>query len=80
MKKALLLALTIYALALTAQAQTRTIFAYGGALQKEFIKQVIALTGKPHPKICYLPTASADNANGINHWYALCHDISVEPY
>lgn len=80
MKKALLLALAIYALAITTQAQTRTIFAYGGALQKEFIKQVIALTGKPHPKICYLPTASADNANGVNHWYALCHDISVEPY
>jgi dipeptidase E len=79
MKKALLLTLAIYTLATITQAQTRTIFAYGGALQKEFIKQVITLTGKPHPKICYLPTASADNPSGVNRWYALCHDLSVEP-
>lgn len=58
----------------------RKIFAYGGAPQKAFIKQVIALTGKTRPKICFLPTASADNPYGINHWYDLCHDLSVEPY
>lgn len=61
-------------------APVRTIFAYGGALQKAFIRQVIALTGKTRPKICFLPTASADNPYGVNNWYAQCHDLSVEPY
>ncbi len=80
MKKALLLALAIHTLTMIVHAQTRTIFAFGGALQKAFVKQVITLTGKPHPKICFLPTASADNPYGINNWYRLCHDLPVDPY
>jgi dipeptidase E len=81
MKKLLLPAL-LYLLPTLAFAQppVRTIFAFGGALQKAFIREVITLTGKPHPKICFLPTASADNPYGVNYWYALCHDLPVEPY
>ncbi|GGB18043.1 peptidase E [Puia dinghuensis] len=59
---------------------TRTIFAYGGALQKAFIKEVITLTGKPKPKICFLPTASADNPYAIIQFLTLCRELSVEPY
>lgn len=59
---------------------TRRILAYGGGLQQAFIKQVITLTGKPRPKICFLPTASADNPYGIINFYNLCRDLSVEPY
>ena len=59
---------------------TRKILAYGGQLQKEFISQVIELTGKSKPKICFLPTATADNPNYIVYWYELCRDLSVEPY
>jgi dipeptidase E len=87
MKRALLLTLTTALLFGASVAQSgntdtpaRKIFAYGGQIQKAFIKQVIALTGKPHPRICFLPTASADNPYGINYWYDLCHDLPVEPY
>jgi dipeptidase E len=57
-----------------------TIFAFGGPLQRQFIQQVITLTGKARPKICYVPTASADNPYGIMGWYSFCHDLPVEPY
>src|ERR1700761_1017748 len=86
MKSSLFLACAVSLLCISAKAQTspsdmstRKIFAFGGALQKAFVKQVIALTGKPHPKICFLPTASADNPYGINNFYELCHDLPVEP-
>ena len=58
----------------------RTILAYGGQIQKAFVKQVITLTGKSKPKICFLPTASADNPYSVNMWYDVCHDLSIEPY
>ena len=89
MKRSLLLAFAACLLytSLLAQPSTaptdtpvRKIFAYGGATQKAFIRQVIALTGKSRPRICFLPTASADNPYGVNNWYDLCHDLPVEPY
>ena len=58
----------------------RTIFAYGGALTKPFIKYVIALTKKENPRICFLPTASGDNANAISAWYDACEDLPMKPY
>ena len=60
MNKTLLLALTACLFSLIAFAQpdanapTRTILAYGGQIQKAFIKQVIALTGTKQ-KIVYRP-------------------------
>ena len=89
MKRSLLLIFATSLLYLSTLAQTSTppadapvrkILAYGGAPQKAFIKQVIALTGKSRPRICFLPTASADNPYGVNSWYDLCHDLPVEPY
>ncbi|HEY4111233.1 peptidase E [Puia sp.] len=94
MKKTPLLAITcillgtiLYAQPNAASAQAtaqppaqRTILAYGGALQKGFIKQVAILTGKPHPKICFLPTASADNPNSSLNFYGLCRDLPIEPW
>jgi len=47
---------------------------------KTFIKYIAALTGKPHPKICYVPTASADNPYGIVEWYSTCVDLPVRPF
>jgi len=64
----------------SAQVPARTILAYGGGLQKAFIKQVITLTGKARPKICYVPTASADNPNGSLNFFSLCRDLPVEGY
>jgi hypothetical protein len=34
---------------------------------KAFIKYIAALTRKPNPKICFVPTASADNSYGDYH-------------
>ena len=78
-----LLFFTVY---FTAMAQntntpaTRTIFAYGGGFNKSFMRYVIALTKKENPRICFMPTASADNANIILAWYAACEDLQMRPY
>jgi len=58
----------------------QTIFVYGGGLNKKFIRYIASLTEKDKPKICFIPTASADNSWGIIRWYELCHDLNVEPY
>ena len=47
---------------------------------KVFIKYIAALTGKSNPKICYIPTASADNPYGIVEWYSTCVDLPVRPF
>ncbi|MCK0157286.1 peptidase E [Cellulophaga sp. F20128] len=59
--------------------QDQYIFAYGGVQVKQFVNEIIKLTGKERPKICFLPTASGDNAKDIIRWYDLVHDLSVEP-
>jgi dipeptidase E len=47
---------------------------------KEFIQYVAGLTKKANPKICFVPTASADNPYAIVHWYAQCAELPVHPY
>jgi dipeptidase E len=77
--------LTTVSLAGLAQVKTttpnaRTIFAYGGAFTKQFMQYVIALTKKPNPKICFLPTATGDNPTTIVNWYAVCEGLPMMPY
>jgi len=80
MKKSLLL-LTCMVAAFTLHAQvTKTIFITGGGLDKTFVNYIIALTKKPNPRICFLPTASADNPYAINMWYNLAQDLPMRPY
>jgi dipeptidase E len=59
---------------------TRTIFITGGDFSTPFIQYVISLTHKPSPRICFVPTASADNPYNITHWYELCAELPVHPY
>ncbi|WP_299607302.1 peptidase E [uncultured Aquimarina sp.] len=54
-------------------------FVYGGQITKEFIKYTASITNKEKPKICFLPTATADNQRYINYWYELCSDLDIEP-
>lgn len=75
-KLALLLLVFITGLA---YGQDQYIFPYGGGQNKLFIKEIIKLTGKERPKICYLPTASGDSERNIIRFYDLVHDLSVEP-
>jgi peptidase E len=63
----------------TADSPKQTIFAYGGELNETFIKYIISLTNKANPKICFLPTAGADNPYVINYWYELCLRLPVKP-
>lgn len=61
-------------------SQDQYIFPYGGGQNEFFIQEIIKLSGKERPKICFLPTASGDREQNIIRWYELVHDISVEPY
>jgi dipeptidase E len=58
---------------------TRTIFITGGDFSVPFIRYVIMLTKKANPKICFLPTASADNPYSINYWYGECEGLPMRP-
>jgi peptidase E len=50
----------------------RKILIAGGGFGTTYIKYLAALTGKPRPKLLYLPTASADS-------YRNCAPLNVEP-
>ena len=57
----------------------KTIFIYGNGLDKIFIKYIISLTQKPNPKICFIPTAAADDERVIGYWYKICADLPLRP-
>ena len=59
---------------------TRTIFITGGDLGPTFLKYVISLTHKSNPKICFVPTASADNPYVVSRWYEECAELPVKAY
>lgn len=58
---------------------TRKILIAGGGFNTAFIRYMAQLTGKPRPKICYLPTASADSATGTIAFFRNCAPLDVEP-
>jgi dipeptidase E len=64
----------------TSIAQDKTIFVTGGSFGKPYIQYVASLTNKTNPKICFVPTASADNPYSITAWYSNCEDLPVRPY
>ena len=59
-------------------AATPKILIAGGNFNTPFIRYMAELTGKPRPKLLYLPTASADSPNGIIGWYKSCAPLNVE--
>src|SRR5688572_30604476 len=60
-------------------AATRKILIAGGGYGTPFIRYMAELTGKPRPKLLYLPTASADSATSTLSWYRNCAPLNVEP-
>lgn len=64
----------------TKNPMDKIIFVAGGGLNKTYIKYVAALTNKPNPKICFVPTATGDSPNTILTWYANCEDLPIRPY
>lgn len=57
---------------------TRKILIAGGGFGTAFLRYMAQLTGKPRPKLLYLPTASADRADGIVSWFQNCAPLNVE--
>ena len=58
----------------------QTIFVFGGGINLKFIEYTAELTKKERPKICYVPTASADNSDNIAYFNNICKYLSLEPY
>ena len=58
----------------------RKILIAGGGFREAFIRYMADLTGKDRPRICYLPTASADRPSGIISWFQNCADLNVVPF
>ncbi|OQR97811.1 peptidase S51 family protein [Achlya hypogyna] len=58
----------------------RKILIAGGGFNTVFIKYMAALTGKPRPRICYLPTAAGDQESSIIKFYEHCASLNVEPF
>ncbi len=61
-------------------AATRKILIAGGGFGQAFIRYMAELTGKKWPRLCYLPTASADRADGIITWFKNCAELDVRPF
>jgi peptidase E len=52
----------------------------GGGFDTAFIAYMAGLTGKERPRLCYLPTASADRPEGIQRWHDRCEALDVESH
>jgi len=66
--------------ALRPQVATRKILIAGGGFGAPFLRLMASLTGKQRPRLCYLPTASADSESGILRWYRTCALLDVTPF
>ena len=86
MKSKCLFLLVVFSFSLVLHGQDatkkvdKTIFVTGGSFGRQYIQYLASLTNKPNPRICFVPTASADNAQSIANWYANCEDLQVKPY
>ncbi len=56
------------------------IFAIGRGANPILIRKFCELTGKDHPRICYLPTASGDPTEMITWWNALSIELNFEAH
>lgn len=57
----------------------RQILIAGGGFGTAFIRYMAELTENDFPRLCYLPTASADRDSGIIRWYENCAPLKVHP-
>ena len=59
----------------------KQLFVYGsGRLVAAFVKYTAKLTGKEKPQLCFVPTASADDAEYIEKWRVVCEELGLEPH
>jgi peptidase E len=58
---------------------TRKILIAGGGFGTAFIRYMAQLTGKPRPRVCYLPTAVGDHPDAIINFYKNCAPLEITP-
>ena len=58
----------------------RQILIAGGNFGTPFIRYMAHLTGKPRPRICFLPTASADSVEVSLGFFRDCAPLNVTPF
>lgn len=63
-----------------AEKADQRIFIFGSDIEPKFVEYVKELVSKTEPRICYLPTASADNADNIKYWNFICEGLEIEPH
>lgn len=61
-------------------AESRKILITGGSLNSKIVNYARTLTGKPKPRMCFLPTASADDPRSAISWYRMCAGIEMVPF
>jgi len=61
-------------------SNSRRILAIGRGLNRTIIKHFVQLTGKKEPRICMIPTASADDPRLINLWHEMGHNYGFDSY
>ena len=59
---------------------TRKILIAGGGFMTPFLRYMAELTGKPRPRICYLPSAVGDMPVAKLNFYGWCAPLNVEPF
>jgi peptidase E len=57
----------------------KILIAGGGFISAGFIRYMARLTGKPRPRVCYLPTAVGDRPDAIVSFYKACAPLDVTP-
>src|ERR1041384_4026013 len=62
-----------------ANVTRKLLIAGGGFVSPPFIRYMAQLTGKPRPRICYLPTAVGDQPGVIINFYKACATLDVTP-
>lgn len=60
------------------EGQEKTVFVWGGDINLKFTRYIADLTQKENPKLCYLPTASADNMYNIKYWERICGELKID--
>jgi dipeptidase E len=68
------------AMSMSVENNKRKILIFGGGYNQTFIKYMAGLTGKSMPRLCFIPTASADNPFGIANWFETCAPLDVKPF
>ncbi len=58
----------------------KLIFITGGDFEQTYIHYIASLTKKSNPKICFVPTAAADDDSLIDIWLSTCSNLGIQPF